>query len=403
MNTIRNAYELYTTADFLQDQEFLSWVKYPTEEWNAYWSAISVKHQKGSEMQQAREMILLLNSTSQPAVEDRRDIVWEKIAGTMKKPVVRKISPWRGIAAAASVLLVISAGFFIYRQSQLKRSTPKVAAIVNDVAPGRNVAMLTLANGQKVMLDSSTDGLLAREGGTNIRKTAGGQIVYEDGAATENELTVRINRIDIPRGGQYQLVLPDGTKVWLNAASSLQYPSSFTGKDRTVHLSGEAYFEVAQNTEMPFRVVSANQTLEVLGTHFNINSYDEEDVVKTTLLQGSVKLTNTLADASRILRPGEQSALYRAKQSFRVAKADIEETMAWKEGYFIWNKEPLESIMRKLARWYNIEPVYEKPLTDVELSGIVSRSKNLSEVLAVMEMTGSVHFRIDGKKLIVTR
>lgn len=402
MNNIRNDYGQYATADFLHDQDFLAWVKYPTTESDAYWTAVGEQYpQKVQQMQQARGLILLLNSPAQLPVQDGGERVWSRIADGMREPLVRKISPWRSIAAAASVLLVIAAGFFIYRQAQPQKAAQPAVAAKNDPAPGKNVAMLTLANGQKVMLDSTVDGLLAREGGTSIRKAANGELIYEDGA--DSELKVRINRIDIPRGGQYRLTLPDGTKVWLNAATSLQYPSSFTGKDRTVELNGEAYFEVAADPEKPFRVVSGHQSLDVLGTYFNINSYEEEDAVRTTLLQGSVRLTNTLQKASRILQPGQQAAMFRGDRPMRITNADIEEVMAWKEGYFIWNKESIESIMRKLSRWYDIRPVYEKPLPDIVLSGMVSRSKNLSEVLKDLEATGTVHFRLEGKNVVITR
>lgn len=396
---IRNVYDQYATAEFLHDEEFVAWVKYPTAERNAYWEKVLATYpQKESQAQKAREMILLLNSVPQPPAAESRARVWENIAAGMTATRVRRISPWRFATVAASVLVLVSAGLFLYRQSMQKPAAP-LAAATHDVPPGKNAAVLTLANGQQLLLDDSADGLLAKEGGTNIRKTANGQLIYE-GEGNKGE-TVHINRIDIPRGGQYQLTLPDGTKVWLNAATSLQYPSSFTGKDRTVQLNGEAYFEVAQNAGMPFRVTSAGQTVEVLGTRFNINCYEEEDAARTTLIDGRVRLTND-RQISRILSPGEQcTVLPSGKMNIR--SADLEEVMAWKEGYFIWNKEPLESIMRKLARWYNIEPVYEKPLPATVLSGIVSRSKNLSEVLEVMEMTGTVHFRIEDRKVVISR
>lgn len=401
MNNIRNDYGQYATADFLHDQDFLTWVKYPTAESNAYWAAVGEQHpQKAQQMHQARGLILLLNSPALPPVQDGGDRVWLKIADAMKEPVVRKIVPWRSIAAAG-ILLVITAGFFIFRQAQPQKAVPSAALAKNDALPGKNMAVLTLANGQKVMLDSTGNGLLAREGNTSIRKAANGELIYE--GADESELKVHINRIDIPRGAQYRLTLPDGTKIWLNAASSLQFPSSFTGKDRTVELNGEAYFEVAADPEKPFRVISGHQSLDVLGTHFNINSYEEEDAVRTTLLQGSVRLTNTLQQASRVLQPGQQAAMFRGNKPMRIINADIEEVMAWKEGYFIWNNEPIESIMRKLSRWYDIQPVYEKPLPDIGLSGMMSRSKSLPEVLKDLETTGTVHFRIEGRNVVITR
>ncbi len=397
---IRKAYDQYAVADFLNDDEFLQWVKTPSAEGDAYWEDVIARYpEKKSQLQQARELILLLNrpvDAKHPG-EDGRGRVWEQIERAMHEAVpVRSIGYWRRIVVAASVLLLLAVGLYLYRPVTQHRAAPVAG---NDVPPGKDVAVLTLANGRKVLLDSTAEGLLAKEGGTSIRKTAAGQLEYLEDDKGAQETEMHMNQMETPKGGQYRLTLPDGTKVWLNAASVIRYPSRFTGGQRLVELNGEAYFEVTANKEMPFRVASASQIVEVLGTHFNINCYVDEGVSRTTLLEGSVKVTDVARKISDILKPGEQSVVSGAP--LKKGRVDAEEVMAWKEGYFIWNNENLKSIMRKLARWYNIEPVYEGALPEIALSGLISRSKNLSEVLKVMEMTGSVHFTIEGRRVIV--
>ncbi|HWZ02999.1 MAG TPA: FecR domain-containing protein [Mucilaginibacter sp.] len=309
---------------------------------------------------------------------------------------------WPRIVAAASILLFLSIGgyFLLHKQPQQQIAQNQV----HDIAPGGNKTILTLANGKKIILNNAHNGLLAEQGGSAVNKTADGAIVYNDadsGGAQNPEL-LTYNAITIPRGGEYQLlILPDGSKVWVNSASSLRYPTAFTGNERKVELTGEAYFEVAHNAAKPFRVVSKSQTVEVLGTHFNINSYDDEPAIKTTLLEGKVKVTATSNNAVKFLQPGEQAALNTS--SFIINPVDTEEAVAWKNGQFMFNNDNITYIMRTISRWYNVEIDYSGPVPGNGFYGGVSRFKNVSEVLNTLQLTGKVHFKIEGRKITVSK
>jgi len=302
------------------------------------------------------------------------------------------------LSAAAAVLIIISLGIKFYTQ----RDSQKVVLVTNkkfvhDVAPGGNKAFLTLANGTKLSLTDATDGELARQAGISIVKTEDGQLVYNVGnTSKQGNDTPLFNTIETPRGGQYQINLPDGSRIWLNAASSLRYPVVFSGNERKVELKGEAYFEIAENKASPFRVVSNKQVVEVLGTHFNINSYPEEGSVKTTLLEGSVKIRS--GNNSAMLRPGQQSQV---DQSIHVTQADIYETVAWKNGKTQFSNADIKTIMRMLSRWYDVEVQYQGEMIGTGFGGSVSRSKNISEILKLLELTGDVHFKIEGRRVTV--
>ncbi|WP_158995635.1 FecR family protein [Mucilaginibacter sp. L196] len=299
------------------------------------------------------------------------------------------------IAAAASILLFLSVGGYFIWHKQPQQQTAQNQ--INDIAPGSNKAVLTLANGKQIILTGAKNGKLANESNTAINKTANGQVTYV--GLSNNSAAIAYNTMTTPRGGQYTLTLSDGTKVILNAASSLRYPASFTGNDRKVELTGEAYFEVAHNAAKPFKVTSNGQTVEVLGTHFNINSYTDEQIIKTTLLEGSVKVTQNASGISKMLKPGQQSLLSGGRLA--VADANIEEAVAWKNGYFRFNDENIESIMRKLSRWYNIDVQYEGRTSDEGFYGKISRFKNISGVLKMLEQTKSVHFKVEGRRVTV--
>jgi hypothetical protein len=302
------------------------------------------------------------------------------------------------LSAAAAVLIIISLGIMFYTQSYSQKEilvTNK--KFVHDVVPGGNKAFLTLANGTKLSLTDATDGELAKQAGISIVKTEDGQLVYNvSNTSKQGNDTPLFNTIETPRGGQYQINLPDGSRIWLNAASSLRYPVVFSDNERKVELKGEAYFEIAKNMASPFRVVSNNQIVEVLGTHFNINSYPEEGSVKTTLLEGSVKIRS--GNKSAILRPGQQSQV---GNSINVTQADIYETVAWKNGKTQFSNADIKTIMRMLSRWYDVEVQYQGEMIETGFGGSVSRSKNISEILKLLELTGDVHFKIEGRRVTV--
>ncbi|SDE40244.1 FecR family protein [Mucilaginibacter pineti] len=308
---------------------------------------------------------------------------------------IRKVI-WPRIVAAASIILCLSIGGYFLLRKPSAQQTVRVSK--NDIAPGGNKAILTLAGGQKIVLTGAKNGLLANQGNTRINKTADGQLVY-DASKSESGTTI-YNTMTTPRGGQYHLTLADGTNVWLNAASSIKYPTAFNGDERLVEITGEAYFEVAHNAAKPFKVSSGGQTVEVLGTHFNINAYADEPAIRTTLLEGSVKLTINKQKA--ILKPGQQAFISGGNNDLIKIKAvDVNEVMAWKNGYFIFNDENIESIMRKISRWYDIDVTYQGDMTGKEFVGSVSRFKNASEVLRKLEATGIIHFKMDGRRLQV--
>lgn len=333
--------------------------------------------------------------------EQLADQFWQEIKAGINNNItthktIRKVIPlWQRITVAASVLmfLFISSYFFL---NHLKTAQLTTQHQGYNIVPGKNQAVLILANGQKILLTSAPNGQLAKQGPVNITKTQDGQIAYT--AAGRNATNdVKYNTAETPKGGQYQITLSDGTKVWLNAASSLKYPIQFSGKERVVELSGEAYFEVAKNKSFPFKIKSVKQTVEVLGTHFNINTYNDEPSIRTTLLEGSVKV---FANAqSYLLIPGQQLIL--SGQNLRITNADIEETIAWKNGYFRFHGEKIGSIMRKISRWYDVDVQYNTSLTNEGFNGKISRFKNINQVLNMLEETKAVHFRIEGRRITV--
>lgn len=298
---------------------------------------------------------------------------------------------WPRIAAAASIILIAGMGLLYFVNESGTSNSGLNLAKHNDIAPGSNKAILTLANGQKIVLADAKNGELANEDDAVIRKTADGELMYNGKTANANESV--FNTISTPRGGQYTITLADGTKVILNAASSLKYPTGFKGKDRTVELIGEGYFEVAHNRAKPFKVISRGQIVEVLGTHFNINSYADEPSVKTTLLEGSVNVNGTL------LKPNQQAVLT-VNNKINVMSIDVDEVVAWKDGLFKFDHTDMQTSMRQIARWYDVEVVYEGDVKNEQFYGKIDRSYTLSEVLKVLKLS-KVNFRIEGKKIIV--
>jgi hypothetical protein len=265
-----------------------------------------------------------------------------------------------------------------------------------DIAPGSNKAILRLADGTEILLDSAHDGTLAQQGVVKIIKLNNGQLAYNPQKGKSEEILY--NTITTPKGGQYQLVLADGTKVWLNAASSLRFPAAFAGKERIVELNGEGYFEVAKNASMPFHVRVHDMDVQVLGTHFNINAYTDETAMRTTLLEGSVQVSQ--GEQTQLLTPGQQAAASQNGQIQLADGVDVEEVMAWKNGMFQFQGADLETILRQAARWYDIDVEYKQRISD-RFSGQISKNVNLSQLLKILELTGKVHFEIEGRKIIV--
>ena len=314
------------------------------------------------------------------------------------KPLIRKVNIPR-LAAAAAIVVTLSAGLFFY-MNKPDVSNNIVTLKGADITPGRSSATLTLADGRKILLAATVNGQLAKESGVTITKNADGELIYEisdqSGLPGRNQ---SYNTLSTMKGEQYQVRLPDGSRVWLNAASSLRYPTTFSAQQRRqVDLNGEAYFEVAKDKNHPFIVNAKGQQVEVLGTHFNINGYKDEALTKTTLLEGSVRV-----NGKTTIRPGEQATgdAYHMK----VTKADVDAATDWTNGDFIFNEsDDFKSAMRKVARWYDVDIIYDAEAnTDMELRGWISRKNKLSVVLQRIASTGKVHFKIEGRRVTVTR
>ena len=333
--------------------------------------------------------------------EKTKSTIREIIAAqTIDVPAIRK----RGFTymhAAAAILVLLMAGIYgalVHRSQSTPVAThnkPQPDAAIN-ITPGSNKAMLTLADGSTIVLDNAANGTLTQQGNAQVMKPGNGQLAY---AINNNQASAAMtyNVLATPKGGQYQLQLPDGSKVWLNAASSIRYPTAFTGKERSVEIKGEAYFEVTKNATKPFVVKVNDLQVQVLGTHFNINAYSDEDLVKTTLLEGSVKVK------SEILKPGDQAQVMHnsGTGNLRVIHgADIAATMAWKDGLFQFDNVTIETVMRQVARWYDVEVVYERDVSQDRFQGKIYRQTAISQLLSILELSGA-HFKIEGKKIIV--
>lgn len=304
-------------------------------------------------------------------------------------------SLWPRIAVAASLLIALSTGgYFLLHKAQQQLAMNQQ----HDIAPGHNQATLTLASGQKIVLTKGLSGQLATQGNMQIKVNAGNAIAYVP-QNTNTTIETVYNTLSTVRGQEspYPLVLSDGTKVWLNAESSITYPVAFNGKERSVKITGEAYFEVIHNAAQPFKVEVKGQTIEDLGTTFDINAYDDEPNMKTTLISGSVRINHTTT-----LKPG-QVAIQKGT-AIKIRDVDTEGATAWKNGYFLFDKEDLPGIMRKISRWYDVDVEYPQG-QDISAGflGSVTRYGNVSKVLHMLETTGDVKFKIEGKKIIVTK
>lgn len=311
---------------------------------------------------------------------------------------------YKWLAIAAVFVMVSSLSLLFFNQENTKQQVVavKTKPVKNTIVPGSNNAILTLSNGNQISLNDKENGVLASQSGVIITKNKDGQLQYQIKA----DAPAGINTISTPRGGQYQLILVDGTKVWLNAASSITFPTQFNGSERKVEIIGEAYFEVAKNANKPFKVKSKNQIIEVLGTHFNVNTYDDEVADKTTLLEGSVsisKVTNgkVQTTGSKILKPGQQASVSVNQSQITVALADEDEAVAWKNGYFKFNKADIQSIMRQVSRWYNVDVEYKGEMNQDLFVGKINRSEHVEEVLSILERS-KINVAIKGRTIIIS-
>lgn len=343
------------------------------------------------------------NSISLP--EEEIEITVEEIWATLPVHEQRKlgIPVWHIARIAAAVLVFIAVAlYFFLPQSPIWLHSQSV--YTNDIAPGGNKAILTLADGSKINLSDAHIGNLNKTGQVKIIKAKDGQIVYDVSAQQTAKPQFTYNLITTPRGGQYQVILPDGSHAWLNAASSIRFPTTFYAKTRKVEITGEVYFEVAKKLDQatgkrqPFIVETNNQQVEVLGTHFNINAYSDENAIKTTLLEGSVKVSVPQSQVAGILKPGQQSAI--VGNSLQIATVDTVMATAWKNGQFQFNQADIKDVMRQAERWYNVDVEYKGDITGKKFVGTISRNLTASKFLNILSYTG-VKFKIEGKKIIV--
>ena len=305
-------------------------------------------------------------------------------------------------AAVVALVMGLSVYLFMQSSSELPSQENIQTQIIEDIAPGGNNATLTLADGSVVDLNSIEAGKVIQQNGLSVIKTQDGQIAYETGpASSSEELELTYNTIATPRGGQYQIVLPDGTSVWLNAASSLTYPTRFESTERVITLSGEAYIEVSpkyakDGKRVPFKVRTKNQEIQVIGTHFNVKAYEDEKETLTTLLEGKVKVIGfekgTRTQQERVLRVGETASW--SDNSFAINHVPLDKVIAWKNGKFIFTGDNVKNIMKDVSRWYDVDISYTGDLSNVNFEGSLSRYENISEILRKLELTGTVRFKI---------
>lgn len=319
--------------------------------------------------------------------------------------------------AAAALLLGFAGGttwYYLHRQ-QPQPATDLSSKAIDPIIPGSNKAILTLANGQQIILNNAQKGLLSQQGAVQVIKLDSGQLAYRTAGASGSSVTpgspgdaanagagvnaaILYNTVFTPRGGQYQITLPDGTRVWLNSESSLRFPTAFTGKDRVVLLKGEAYFEAAPDKDKPFIVSTGTVSTRVLGTHFNIMAYDDEDAIRTTLLEGAVNVEE--GSQSALLAPGEQAQLDYTNHTLVRRTVNTRAVTAWKDGYYFFDRTPVSAVMRQIARWYDVDIDYTGSVPKDEIVGKIPRTAHVSEVLHIMELIG-IRFRVEGRKITV--
>lgn len=384
--------------------------------------AIIEKYHTGSatteEMRQLNEWYHSFDDTEVELLTDKTEVqlsdgIKQRLISTLRDAPVHPVNRFRRTwyaAAAVILLLLISAG--VYRiiihdrdDTKLVKTDQKAVMGIADLAPGGNKAVLKLADGSAIILDSAANGMISKQGHISVEKLSNGEIVYTVGGKQINpDDATFYNTISTPRGGQYQVTLSDGTKVWLNAASSIRFPVFFTGNERKVIITGEAYFEVAKNLSKPFKVKTSTAEIEVLGTHFNVNAYEDEAAVKTTLLEGLVKVSSPVAiggSSSRFLQPGQQAGITKDGAIAVQTHADTEEALAWKNGRFQFKSADVKSIFRQISRWYDVDVIY-KGNVNLHFTGQLKRDEYVSKVFEKLALTGEVHFKIEGKKIIVS-
>lgn len=370
--------------------------------------------QKIATVEEQEELSALLetdwDNTAQSSLASYVD--WEKMLAEIEESAaVKKTSgirfiQRRALKYAAAILLVSGIGAYLYQDSNRNKkheSVTEASEVIPsmDITPGGEKAVLTLADGSTILLDSASNGIISDQGAARVIKLADGKIVYQPNSKITS--SAAYNTMRTPKGGQYQLTLPDGSKVWLNAASSITFPTAFPENERTVYVTGEVYFEVvSEKTRLFTARINQETEIQVLGTHFNINAYSDEKEISATLLKGSVRVVN--GEKEKLIMPGEQASInagFSTKNGINVSNVDTSAVMSWRHGVFNFDNKNLGEVMRQLSRWYDIEVIYENDIPDIELGGKLGKDLNLSEILEVLKQY-EIHFRMEkGKRLVV--
>ncbi|MEJ7587253.1 MAG: FecR family protein [Ferruginibacter sp.] len=367
------------------------------------WLLAYLENSDGAELQELMRRLFLVDlheslTISGETAEQLLKNIHEKIILSKRPGQSKLVRMWTIRVASACIIGLLACGtYYLLKTESSKKSSPTTTAgaFKNDVAPGGDKAILTLADGTAIILDDVKNGTLARQGNTRVIKI-NGKLNYHVLGTGNGE--VLYNTIATPRGGQYQVELPDGSKVWLNAASSLRFPTTFTGKSRRVEINGEVYFEVAKHKSMPFIVGVNGAEIQVIGTHFNVMAYNDESTIQTTLLEGSVKFSKDASNTS--LKPGQQLQVTKQGKFKMLDDVDIDKVVAWKNGFFDFEGSDFETIAKQLSRWYDTEVMYTRKFDEL-FYAVIPRDTKLSDVLKALELTGKVRFRIEGKKIIV--
>ena len=361
------------------------------------------KYDTGSITLQEREELLAfydsldfgeLVDVNDPALQERAEGQYQKLisraVATRRYATVRRL--WYRWAVAAMLLLAIGVSRRLWQQKHKMQP-----ALVQAIVPGHEGAILTLANGSQVLLDSTT-GIIAQQGHIRTVNTTGQLTYTADTAAAAGPMVY--NTLATPRARQYRLTLPDGTRVWLNASSSIRYPIAFTGKERRVTITGEVYMEVAKDAEHPFIVTTRHSDIMVLGTHFNIMAYEDEPAVNTTLLEGSVKISIPGKQIATIIKPGEQASVGNQGDDIKVKHVNAANIAAWINGFLSLKDCSVQEFMNQLSRWYDVDIEYAGKAPQQRFGGLINRNTPLSDILSVLD-TGGIHTRLEGKKIIV--
>jgi len=396
MSDQRNLSAIYRISELLYKSASQKLTAEEAVELEAWANADDSNGQLLEEIRDEHNLRTGLHSLYQAEIDEALESVNKRMFPSRAKLFFLLFKKWQYAAVASAIVATTTIVLIRYNRKPDAISTLSTKPYKNDVAPGRNKALLTLSDGSTIILDNVQNGVLSRQGATRVIKVDGGRLAYKSNATPGNLI---YNTLTTPRGGQYQVTLPDGSRVWLNASSSLKYPIAFMGKERSVELTGEGYFEVAKNPAMPFKVKVSGLSVDVLGTNFNINAYPDENAIKTSLLTGSVKVT--LGTENLLLQPRDQAQVDLSGKFKVFNDVNVENEVAWMKGYFFFDRADTRTVMRQLARWYDVEVEYQGSIPDSRrFEGKIQRNLKLSQVLDVLA-SNQVHFRIDGKKLTV--